>query len=114
MTDAKRRPLPYAADHHSVISYALTMLRTLRGFIVPGEQAHLANVFGRALATARRRGELVEGDRLRFWPGSVVMSLELPSYVFAGQPLDHPSVANSFLIPSLQTRGDERASPARL
>lgn len=61
------------------MSYALTMLRTLHGFISPGEQAHLSTVFGRALATARRRGELVEGERLRFWAGWVVMSMELPS-----------------------------------
>ncbi|KAL7409219.1 TRAPP II complex [Mrakia frigida] len=76
-------------DHASVVLFSLTALRTLHPFIVPGEQAHLAALFPRALATARRRGELVGEGKLKFWAGWIVLSLEVGSLPPTHVPIEH-------------------------
>lgn len=71
-------PILTIADHPTIVLLALTALRTLHPFLPPSEQAHLASIFPRALATSRRRGELPadENSRLKFWAGWLVLSLE--------------------------------------
>lgn len=65
------------ADFLSVAQFSLSALKTLQSILSPGDQQHLHSTSGRALTTARRRGDAKLVD---YWSGTPVVSITIAPY----------------------------------
>ncbi|KAG9019650.1 hypothetical protein FRB90_011996 [Tulasnella sp. 427] len=74
-------------DYPGLAQFSLSTLRTMDAHLTPAEQLHLYNTSGRAMATARRRGDPAV---VAYWAGKPVLSLEITQLPFARTPVKHP------------------------
>lgn len=62
------------SDYPALAQFSLSTLRIMNPHLTPTEQMHLYATSGRALATARRRGDQA---MIAYWAGKPVLSLEI-------------------------------------
>ncbi|KAG8889667.1 hypothetical protein FRB99_003967, partial [Tulasnella sp. 403] len=85
-------------DYPTVAQFAFSTLKALYPYLTPSEQAQFYAAAGKALATARRRGD---ERKVEYWAGRPVLSLEVTPLPHHRLPIEHsitdlePSVMKS-------------------
>ncbi|KAG8925375.1 hypothetical protein FRC01_010290 [Tulasnella sp. 417] len=74
-------------DYPALAQFSLSTLRVMNPHLTHSEQLHLYTTSGRALATARRRGDHVV---VAYWASKPVLSLEITPLPFSRTPIQHP------------------------
>ncbi|KIO28174.1 hypothetical protein M407DRAFT_72139 [Tulasnella calospora MUT 4182] len=74
-------------DYPALAQFSLSTLRVMNPHLTHSEQLHLYTTSGRALATARRRGDHVV---VAYWASKPVLSLEITPLPFSRTPVQHP------------------------
>ncbi|KIY43410.1 hypothetical protein FISHEDRAFT_53353 [Fistulina hepatica ATCC 64428] len=77
-------------DYPSVAQFSLSSLKTLQHVLEPGDQYYLHMKAARALATARRRGDM---RVVEYWSGRPVVSITISPLPLARLPLEKPMSA---------------------
>ncbi|KAG8937942.1 hypothetical protein FRC00_008884 [Tulasnella sp. 408] len=74
-------------DYPALAQFSLSTLRGMNPHLTHSEQLHLYTISGRALSTARRRGDHV---LVAYWASKPVLSLEITPLPFSRTPVQHP------------------------
>ncbi|KAL0946868.1 hypothetical protein HGRIS_013034 [Hohenbuehelia grisea] len=85
-------------DFMVVAQFALSALRTQQAILSAGDQYHLYSTAARAVATARRRGDM---QTLTYWSGRPIISITVAAIAFQRMTVEKPLSALSTKLPNV-------------